>query len=72
MSNLPQTSQELPLDDKRSNTDDLIRGTVDDDDGVVGIVSGDHGGELRAPGLFPYIWCLGEDGENSEMAAFVI
>lgn len=65
-------SQELEFDKERPARDDLVRGSVDEYDGVVGVGRGLLECELLGPCGGANIGGRGEVGEHSEMAAVVV
>lgn len=61
MSDTPESTEELALDEDASDANDLVCLAVDDDECVVGARAGLLLAELRDPGFFAWVCDYGEN-----------
>jgi len=67
-----KSAEELALNEKRSDSHDLVGVDVEDDDGKVSVRCGAHGIELGQPSTFSGVCNDCEDGENGEVTAVMV
>lgn len=72
MSGPAKSSHELAFNEQGADTDDGVRGAVENDKGEVCFGRSAHGRELGAPGGFSRVGHLTENGEDCEMTARII
>ena len=65
-------SEELEFEKHGAACDDLVRVTVEEDDGIVCVGKGYDGVEALLPCGKTDVWCLCEVSQHSQMAAVVV
>ena len=68
----PESAEELPLDEDGSDSNDAVRGLVDNDYAIVRMLCGFLCVELRNPGFLAWVGNHGQDREHRKVSALVV